>query len=882
MLFRSPARKRQSLIDSAIALAGTFKPLTDIQLKLAWSKLQMRIASAGRASRRRDQLKKELPEALALVREAGRRALGLEAYPVQLEGALVLMDRQIAEMRTGEGKTLVAAMGGALASLMFKHVHLVTVNEYLAQRDCSLMKPLFEALGLQCDVVLTEQSPAEKRAAYQANVTYAVNSELGFDYLRNYMVAAEEDKTQPALSDCLAIVDEADAILIDDARTPLIITQAAEVPVEHLPKLTRLANALVADEDFQVDEKDHHATLTEKGYAKVEHWLHEQGWLAAHAHLYDSQGVEYLYRLDAALKARTLYKRNVHYLVREDGEVAIIDESTGRILQGRRWSEGLHQAIEAKEGVKIQPESEIQATITYQHFFRLYGGLAGLTGTAATEKEELEEMYGLLVTTINTHRPVVRKDHADRIYKTKREKYAAIIAEIRQRQAKGQPVLLGTPSVAVSEELSVLMQQAGIQHSLLNARQNQAEADVIAQAGLPGAVTVATNMAGRGTDIILGGNFEATLHELAEAGATAETEAVRAQAKANREKVLAAGGLFVIGAERHESRRVDNQLRGRAGRQGDPGESRFFLSLEDDLLRVFGKGLGNFAVAQMGEGEALESAMLTRAVARAQQARENMGFEQRKQLAKFDGVLADQRLAVYKLRDQMLQEDNRELLLGWSQSQFDAAVASAFPDEVLLDMVTPEAVVAAFDTELAWQLDAGQVKAWLEGAETPKEVVEKLRAEWVAQMEIMLDKAEAATSGRLHLVGLTALDKLWRAQLTQLAQLKDGIALRSYAQKDPQREYYEEAGRLFEMMAQGLHREALLLLANLQLSPAPAAQAPQYQNRAPVPQGYRRNRACDCGSGLRFKRCCGNLRITPELPSSGFKPMGMTLVITPR
>lgn len=890
MLFRSPARKRQSLISTAIARADQIKGLTDIQLKLAWSKLQMRIASAGRPSRQRDQLKKELPEALALVRDAGRRALGLEAFPVQLEGALVLMDGQIAEMRTGEGKTLVAAMGGALATLLHKHVHLVTVNEYLAQRDCALMAPLFGALGLDCRVVISSQQPQEKRDAYQAHVTYSVNSELGFDFLRNHMVSDESDKTQPALADCLAIVDEADAILIDDARTPLIITQTAAVPVDHLPKLARLANALVQGEDFVVDEKEFRATLTEQGYAKAEHWLHAEGWLAEQAHLYDTQGVEYLYRLDAALKARTLYKRDVHYMVESDGTVAIIDESTGRILHGRRWSEGLHQAVEAKEGVEIQPETEVQATITYQHFFRLYGGLAGLTGTAATEKAELEEMYGLLVSVINTHRPVQRKDYPDRVYRTKREKHMAILAEIQDRHQKGQPVLLGTPSVAVSDELSALLARAGLKHALLNARQNQAEADIVAQAGLPGAITVATNMAGRGTDIILGGNFEREIKALKAEGRDAEAQQVHDQWQANRKQVLAAGGLYVLGAERHESRRIDNQLRGRAGRQGDPGESRFFLSLEDDLLRVFGKGLGRFAVAQLGEGEALEAGMLTRAIARAQQARENMGFEQRKQLARFDGVLADQRGAVYKLRNQMLVDDNRGLLKGWGDSQFEVAVRNIFTPDAMLESIEPEAVQSSFAAELSWVPDLARVTSLLEEKESAKEVVDALRAEWEPYFDEQLDVAELMTEGRIHLVGLTALDKLWRAQLTQLDQLREGIHLRGYAQKDPQREYYEEAGRLFESMARALHREAMELLAGaLAAQHDQAVQAQAAAQRAtpmkpaqPVRKSYRRNRPCDCGSGMRFKHCCGALRTEPALPVLDGTQMGFNMTFRPR
>lgn len=871
MLFRSPARKRQVIIRAALERTEETRKLSDIQLRLAWSKVHLRVKGAGKPSRQRDQLKKELPEALALAREAGRRALGLEAFPVQMEGAVVLMDGQIAEMRTGEGKTLVAAMGAALATLVFDHVHLVTVNEYLAQRDCELMAPLFTALGLQAGVVVSAQSPDEKKAAYAQAVTYGVNSEFGFDFLRNYMVSSSAERTQGALATSLAIVDEADAILIDDARTPLIITQSAEASVAHLPAMTALANALEEEADFTVDKKEHRVQLTEGGYARVENWLHQQGWLENHAHLYDSKGVEYLYRLDAALKARTLYQRNVHYLVGADQSVSIIDESTGRVLHGRRWSEGIHQAVESKEGVPILPETEVHATITYQHFFRLYGGLAGLTGTAATEKAELEEMYGLAVTTIPTHRPVIRVDGADRVYKTKQEKYGAIIAEVQQRHAKGQPILLGTPSVAVSEELSALLSQHGLPHQLLNAKQNRQEADVIAQAGMPGVITVATNMAGRGTDIILGGSVEKRLAALRDAGDAETANALHAEWQARREAVRQAGGLYVIGAERHESRRIDNQLRGRAGRQGDPGESCFFLSLEDDLLRVFGTGIGRFAVAQMEEGEALISPLLTRAIAKAQQARENRGFEQRKQLARYDGVLADQRHAVYSLRDQLLEDDTRDQLRQWGRSQLEQALRTAAPQDLPFEMVTAQAVNAALAQHLSWQPAEDRVAAAMKDLDDIEAFAPVIAEAWESYLEATLNRAEAATDGRLHLVALSALDKLWRAQLTQLDTLREGIHLRAYAQKDTQREYYEEAGRLFEAMADALRREALALLAQAAYTSLAVEPVSTPPTDGPAPAldrvvflyQHRRNRPCECGSGERFKRCCGALRTEP-------------------
>lgn len=869
-LFNRSARKRQAVIAAAVALAESKVTLSDIQLKLAWSKLQLRINETPKLSKRKDHLRKELPEALALVREAGRRAVGLEAYPVQLEGALVLMDGQLAEMRTGEGKTLVAAMGGALASLIYDHVHLVTVNEYLAQRDCASMTGLLEALGLTCRVVLSTQTADEKRDAYAAHVTYGINSEFGFDFLRNHMTSAEAEKTQPMLATTLAIVDEADAILIDDARTPLIITQPAPVPVEHLPRVAAFVRTLVSGTDYDVDEKAQRVSLTEQGYARVEEWLHAQGWLQSHAHLYDEQGAELLYRMEAAFRAEFLFKRDVQYLVSSQGEVAIIDESTGRIMVGRRWSEGLHQAIEAKEGVAIQPESEVYATITYQHFFRMYGGLAGLTGTVATEKTEMEEMYGLLVAVVPTHRPVIRKDWADRVYRSAKDKFEAMVLDIKERHAKGQPVLVGTPSVVVSEHLATLLTRAGLTFALLNARQNGQEADIVAQAGLPGAITVATNMAGRGTDIILGGNFEKQIKALRAEGRAAEAEALHATWQANREQVCAAGGLCVLSAERHESRRIDNQLRGRAGRQGDPGESRFYLSLEDDLLRVFGQGMGRFAIAQLQEGESLEAPILSRAIARAQQARENFAFEQRRQLARYDGVLADQRQAVYGLRNQILEGGATDLLQAWANDQLGRALAVALPDDLPLEMVTPAAMVASLTAELTWSPSEEVLAELLKAHDEAEPVIEAVSALWAAHYAEVVAEAEVATEGRLELVALGALDRLWRTQLTHLESLREGIHLRAYAQKDPQREYYEEAGRLFESMAAALRREAMSLL--LSIATHATAVATREPNTAPAAAGHYpapfllatgRNRTCACGSGLRFKHCCGQLRVGP-------------------
>lgn len=901
MIFKSRAeKKRTKVVAAALTLAEDQKALSPLKLKLAWSTLKNEIDAAGSSKRRRSAFYERMPRALALAREAGRRALGLEAYPVQLAGATVLADGQLAEMRTGEGKTLVAAMGAALGTLLHKHVHVVTANEYLAARDAHQMGGLFSHLGLSCDVVLNAQTPAQKKTAYACDVTYGVNSELGFDYLRDNMVLRAEDQVQPHLSETLAIIDEADAILIDEARTPLIITRQSNEDLHKLPLIAAFVEALVDGDDFEVELKHRRAHFTEAGYDKVERWLIEQGWVEHAGALYQSNGLRLVHRVEAALKARSLYRKDEHYLLTPDHKVAIVDEGTGRVMADRRWSDGLHQAVEAREGVTIQPENETLASITYQHFFRLYGGRAGLTGTAWTEREEFELVYGLLVTPIPTNRPVVRVDRADLIYRTKAEKYAAIVQEVKARCTKGQPVLLGTPSVEVSEHISRLLGAAGVKHELLNARHHAREAEIISQAGRFGAVTVATNMAGRGTDIILGGNIE---HALAQAS-PGEAEALKAAWAAERDKVLAAGGLFVLGAERHESRRIDNQLRGRSGRQGDAGESRFYLSLEDELLRVFGSGFGRMAANGMAKGEALEHKMLSRAVQKAQEKRENVGYNQRKDLMKFDSVPAAQQDAVYGWRNELLTADPGETVSGWLESALASVLDEVLPDDAMVEFIDAETVTAGLH-RLHWPVQVSWVKGLLGQLDTEdvrKELEAGFRAFMASRIASILDARRGYLENDAELSDqevyaevlrgplLSVVDGLWRTQMRLLDEVREGIHLQSYAQQDPGRAYARVSSDLFKAMLSEMWFELCAVLAALESSGRLAGafgageevaaeqalprEAIAFDGKRATPLkplangNLTRNARCPCGSGKRYKHCHGSLTPMAELPKA--------------
>jgi preprotein translocase subunit SecA len=753
-----------------------------------------------------------LPEAFAVVREASRRTLGLRHFDVQLIGGAVLHQGKIAEMRTGEGKTLVATLPAYLNALTGNGVHVVTVNEYLAQRDSDWMGPIYRFLGLTVGVIRNSQSSEEKRAAYACDITYGTNNEFGFDYLRDNLAFRLEDRVQRSLS--FAIVDEVDSILIDEARTPLIISGPAEESTELylainklIPRLKR-QQAEGDDGDYTIDEKQRQAHLTESGHEHVEQLMAEAGLLREGDSLYEAANIRLMHHLNAALRAHSLYRRDVEYIVK-NGEVVIVDEFTGRTMPGRRWSDGLHQAVEAKEGVRVREENQTVASITFQNYFRLYRKLAGMTGTADTEAPEFMQIYGLEVVVIPTHRPMIRKDMPDLVYLTQKDKYEAIIEDIRDCQSRQQPVLVGTTSIETSEYLSGLLKQENVPHQVLNAKQHEREAHVVAQAGRPGAVTIATNMAGRGTDIVLGGSLEAELQGLApEAGSDepseAQREAVRSGWQQRHEQVLAAGGLHIIGTERHESRRIDNQLRGRSGRQGDPGSSRFYLSMEDNLMRIFGDP--NFTkrlltMAGMKEGEVIESRMLSGRIEKAQRKVESHNFDIRKQLLLFDDVANDQRKVIYQQRTEIMGASD----LSPAIAGIRADAVGTVLDQYLAKNVSheewdleglAEVVGKDFNTQI-------EPRAWLSAEPDLDE--QSLRQRILDAIDAMYqDKFERfGVELMKHVekdVMLRTLDQHWREHLAAMDYLRQGIHLRGYAQKDYRFEYKREAYELFSSM----------------------------------------------------------------------------------
>lgn len=847
--------KCKPLVAAINRLEGDVSKLTDAELKEDFGTLRQAVLDQGVAS--------VLPRAFALVREASKRTLGVRHYDVQLLGGITLHEGKLAEMRTGEGKTHVVGLAAALNALKGEGVHVVTANAYLASRDAELLRPVYEALGLSVGVTLDGMTPMEKQLAYQCDITYGVNYEFGFDYLRDNMTKSFADRVQRGRT--FAIIDEVDSILIDDARTPLIISEQREVSSAHYVLVDDVVKQLNAGVDYIIDEKLRQATLTEKGFDKVEGLLEAVGLLNRERGLYKEDDIQVFKAVNASLLAHAFYRRDRHYVV-QNGEVVIVDDATGRLMTGRRWGDGLHHAVEARERVALKPESLTVATITYQNYFTMYGKLAGLTGTAATEAEEFAEIYGLATVVIPTHRPVQRRGHPDLMFTTKAAKYAAIVAEVKRCQAKGQPVLVGTASVSESEKLAALFVNAGIRHQVLNAKQNRAEADIIADAGLPGAVTIATNMAGRGTDILLGGhkNFP--------------DEATWAQRHAS---VMAAGGLHVIGTERNESRRVDNQLAGRAGRQGDPGSSQFYLSLEDDLLRVFATPrlstiLGNLTA---GPGEAASHHLLDKAIVNAQKKLENRNFEARRQLMKFDGVLAGQRKAVFALRDAIQS----------GEAGYDAL------KEMLEDAVT--GIVYKHIGEQGYPQEDGLravEKALFEELKCLVLLVdvaaeEDMTAEDVAAhcVEKALAKYEGGRAGDDDLTMaekdalLSAIDGLWPLHLQELEEARNGIHLRQFAQENPVYAFSREGKKLFVAYRQGICDHVSRLLLNPQVvaaspmpAPAPAAASAPLQpaEHAPdvfVPNGIdisqRRNAPCSCGSGLRFKECHGRLKASSTL-----------------
>jgi preprotein translocase subunit SecA len=764
-----------------------------------------------------------VPEAFALVREASRRKLGMRHFDVQLIGGLALHMGKIAEMRTGEGKTLMSTLPAYLNALTGDGVHVVTVNEYLAQRDSDWMAPVFRFLGLEVGVIKNAQSQEEKRAAYARDITYGTNNEFGFDYLRDNLAFHLQDRVQRKLS--FAIVDEVDSILIDEARTPLIISGPAEESTELYIKINTLIPRLTRQKeengpgDYAVDEKSKQATLTEDGHQKVEDLMSETGLLREGESLYDATNIRLMHHLNAALRAHALYKRDVEYIVRQ-GEVIIVDEFTGRTMPGRRWSDGLHQAVEAKEGVKVREENQTVASITFQNYFRLYSKLSGMTGTADTEAFEFQQIYGLEVAVIPTHKPMIRKDHSDLVFLSEGDKFQAILEDIQECVKRGQPALVGTTSIETSERLAKLLAGADIPHEVLNAKQHEREAHIVAEAGRPGAVTIATNMAGRGTDIVLGGSVQAQIEALGSTDDAQVTE-IRDAWRRRHEQVLAAGGLHIIGTERHESRRIDNQLRGRSGRQGDPGSSRFYLSLEDNLMRIFGDPTRMKSLMTrvgMKAGEAIESGMLTRQIERAQRRVEQHNFDARKQLLEYDDVANDQRRVIYQQRTDLMGAENvAEAIKGVREDVVAQLVDQFMPQGAAEEQWDVTALAQAVERDFGPRLP---IEDWVKGDESGDVTLLKTRI--VTALEAAYDQKEAAVGPEFMRyiekeMMLRTLDTHWREHLAAMDYMRQGIFLRSYAQKNPKQEYKREAFELFSAMLDRIKFDTVTAVSKIQV-----------------------------------------------------------------
>ena len=880
------------------ALESSIQPLSDEALQAKTAEFRTRHANG-------ETLDALMPEAFAVVREAGFRVLGMRHFDTQLIGGMVLHDGKIAEMRTGEGKTLTATLAVYLNAIPGKGVHLVTVNDYLASRDAAWMGRIYRFLGLTVGVNLSQMVHDEKQAAYAADITYGTNNEFGFDYLRDNMVYSAGERVQRALN--YAIVDEVDSILIDEARTPLIISGQAEDHTELYLRMNAVPPLLTQGEaaksegetdtgDYTVDLKSHQVLLTEEGHEKAEEVLTRLGMLPEGSSLYEPANIQLIHHLYAALRAHKLYHRDQQYVV-QDGEVVIVDEFTGRLMSGRRWSDGLHQAVEAKEGVSIQAENQTLASITFQNYFRMYGKLAGMTGTADTEAYEFHQIYNLETVVIPTNRPMVRKDENDQIYRTADEKHAAIVADIRACHGRGQPVLVGTTSIENSELLSDLLTKEKLPHQVLNAKQHAREAEIVAQAGRPGMITIATNMAGRGTDIVLGGNIEKPMEAVREDESLTPAErdtrmaALKIEWQPVHDAVITAGGLHIIGSERHESRRIDNQLRGRSGRQGDPGSSRFYLALDDPLLKIFaGERLNSIMVRlKMPEGEAIEHPLVSRSLESAQRKVEQRNFDIRKQLLEYDDVSNDQRKVIYQQRNELLDTDDI------------SETIAAMRQGLILD--TFRLYVPAESVEEQWDIP-GLESALIGELQLKLPVAEWLKAEpQLGDDDILrrlLDSADqayaekvsrvdaAAWSGFERNIMLQSLDTHWREHLSALDHLRQGIHLRGYAQKNPKQEYKREAFELFEGLLQVVRGEVSKLLLTVevrseeQLEEAEAP--PQLENvqyhhsdydaalgvaadadgavQQPVERALPkvgRNDACPCGSGKKYKHCHGKL-----------------------
>ena len=841
-----------------------------------------------------------LPEAFAAVREAGKRVLGMRHFDVQLIGGMVLHSGKISEMRTGEGKTLVATLAAYLNAIPGDGVHVITVNDYLARRDAEWMGRLYNFLGMTTGVSVSGMDHSAKKQAYASDITYGTNNEFGFDYLRDNMAFTVEEKVQRELN--FAIVDEVDSILIDEARTPLIISGAVDDSsdlhvrfksiVKHLERGEMKGKDEPEEGDFSVDEKQRAVHITEQGHQKVEQILMDEGILPENESLYSAKNINLVHYLNAALRANVLFERDVHYIV-QDNEVVIVDEFTGRTMSGRRWSDGLHQAVEAKEGVPIQNENQTLASITFQNYFRLYNKLSGMTGTADTEAPELMQIYGLEVVIVPTNKPMVRDDRTDLVYLTTGEKFQAILEDVVDCIERKQPVLVGTASIDVSEQLSKLMTKAKIKHNTLNAKQHENEAHIVEQAGRPGAVTIATNMAGRGTDIVLGGNLEAELASKTDAS-EAEIQSMQADWEVRHQQVLDAGGLHVIGSERHESRRVDNQLRGRSGRQGDAGSSRFYLSLEDDLMRIFASDKVGSLMKKLGmqKGEAIEHPWVTRAIENAQRKVEGHNFDIRKQLLEYDDVANDQRKVIYSQRNEMMSSDDlSEIVNSIREDVVNEVVSQYIPFGSLDEQWDLEGLQEALNDEFGADLP---VKQWME---EDHDLNEQGLREKILDVMIENYEAKAAVAGADMMrqyekyILLQVLDRLWKEHLAAMDYLRQSIGLRGYAQKNPKQEYKRESFEMFTELLERIKHEAVSLLSKVEIRAreevdnleqhqqtdvsyqhqqvdsihATAEEAPEGE-RAPAQQPFvrgerklGRNEPCYCGSGKKFKHCHGKL-----------------------
>ena len=813
-------KRMRKLVDKINALEPKIQPLSDEALKQKTAEFKTQFEQGT-------SLDTILPEAFAVCREASSRVLGMRHYDVQLIGGITLHEGKIAEMRTGEGKTLMATLAIYLNAISGKGVHVVTVNDYLASRDAELNRPLFDFLGLTVGVIYSQQDPMEKFEAYAADITYGTNNEYGFDYLRDNMVFRLDEKKQRGLNYC--IIDEIDSILIDEARTPLIISGQAEDSSAMyrlidtiIPRLKRSeteeGNRENREQDFWIDEKNRQIEISEKGYEKIEKFLVEKGELGENESLYSPTRLPLLAHVQAAIRAHHLFVKNIHYIVHE-GEVIIVDENTGRTMPGRRWSEGLHQAVEAKEQVEIQAENQTLATTTFQNYFRLYDKLSGMTGTADTEAAEFKQTYDLDVVIIPTHKPIQRIDLDDQIFLSKMGKYQGIIREIKRIQEKKAPILVGTATIEASEVLSELLTQESIQHNVLNAKQHEREADIIAQAGRPNAVTIATNMAGRGTDIILGGNWQAELAKIDNVTPEMKQQA-HAEWQVRNQQVLEAGGLHIIGSERHESRRIDNQLRGRAGRQGDPGESRFFLSLEDDLMRIFaGDRVVNMMRAMgLKEDEAIEHKMVSRSIENAQRKVENRDFDARKSLLKYDDVANEQRKVIYKQRDELLAQSNLQAgIEAMHYDVYNALIDQFVPPGSIDDQWDIDGLEDELESEFRIHMP---INDWLDADRRLDEeglrqkIIEAALLNYRARREQMGE--ENAAQLERHFM-LSSLDKHWKEHLNQMDQLRKGIHLRGYAQKNPEQEYKSESFSLFQSMLGAIKSETVQDLARVHI-----------------------------------------------------------------